>query len=182
MVAAVDVAGGDPGPNHVVVGQRKVASVEGPAADARQRAGGGGIQFDQLPVGGRVARIGRHLAVHADVVGGQFDHAVGLAGHHEGVLGEADVQGLAAPPQRQVQPVRSLAERNSDGERTLEGLDRPAKRLIEGRPFVEAAGAEERHDLGIGRDGGRYIEALGGDQVGVVVDVAILDCRDEVRR
>ena len=57
-----------------------------------QLAGPGGVEHDDL------ATV---LAVEPQVAIGLLDDAVGLAGDDEAVVGEADVQALAAAVQRQ---------------------------------------------------------------------------------
>src|SRR5690606_31700789 len=98
-VAAVDVAGGDAGRAQVVGRDGQRRAVVGDALDALERAGPPAVEHDDLaPAGGGVGRVGRRLAVHAQVAVGQLDDAVGLAGDDVGVLGQPDVEGLAAAP------------------------------------------------------------------------------------
>ena len=78
---------------------------------------------------GRVVGVGRGLAVHAEVARRLLDQPVGLAGHDERVLGEADVQRLAAAAQREQQVVGRGRRAGGDGHRALEARDGAAERL-----------------------------------------------------
>ena len=78
---------------------------------------------------GGVREVGGRLAVEAQVAGGVFDHAVGLGGHHVQVLVEAHVEGLAAAPQRELDPVGGLGDVGGDGHRAVEATHRLAERV-----------------------------------------------------
>ncbi len=90
----VDVPGGDLRRSELSWLDRQVAASVGRPAHAGEGPGALPGQHQDLAAA--------RLAVHAQVAGGLLDHPVRLAGDHEGVLGEADVERLAAAPQRQV--------------------------------------------------------------------------------
>ena len=91
-VAAVDVAGRDLGDGDVVGVDRQRRAVVAEAGDPFERAGAGGVEGDELAAA---------LAVEANVAIRLLDDAVGLAGDDETVLGDADVDALAAAAQGQ---------------------------------------------------------------------------------
>ena len=155
-------------------GDGQLGAVVGQPTDALDRPRPGPVEDQDLaPAGRRVLRVGGRLAVHAHVGRGLLDQPVGLTGHDEGVLGQPDVEGLAAPPQGQVQPLRSHAVGGRDGHRALEGGHRAPECLVEVVALRQATGSEGRDHLGVGGDLGRDHQALLGPQVGVVVDVAV---------
>ena len=179
MVAPVNVTGGYLRPGQVVATHRQVPTVVGPAADPLDRAGQGRLQLHDLaPAGRRVSRVGWRLALHPQVPAGHLHHPVGLAGHHEGVLGQADVEALATSPQGQQEPVRSVPDHRADRQRTLDHAHGPPEGLAVVVAGSEVGGTQGGHDLGIGGDLGRHAEALRDHQVDVVVHVTVLDSRD----
>ena len=154
-VAAVDVAGRHLGHGDVGLGR--------PAARSRRsrgggcpstRAGGGGVEHDDL------AAV---LAVEADVALGLLDDAVRLAGHDVAVVGEADVDALAAAVERQVQAARLVGGGGPDGDRALERRHRAAERVEQvAAARLAVAGHERGDDLGVGRDRTREAQAHAG--------------------
>ena len=174
MVAAVDVPGGDRGPNHIGGGHRQLGGVVGPAGYALQIPGRVLVELDDLaPPGAGVVGVGGGLAVHADVAVGGLDQPVGLAGHHVGVLGQPDVEGLAAAPQGELEAAGGGGGAGGDGHRALEGGHGPPEGLDGGQAGGQAAAHQRGHGLGVGGDGRGRRHLLGGHQVGVVVDVAV---------
>ena len=182
MVSPVDVTCRDLGPDQVVRTDRKVTSVIGVPADPLDGPRQGGVQLHDLsPAGSRFVRIGRRLAVHPEEVAGHLHHPVRLAGHHEGILGEAHVEALAAAPQGQQQAIRCVADHRPDGQRTLEGAHGPPEGLTVVMAGRQVGRTQRRHHLGVGRDLGHDAEALRDDQVGMVVHVAVLYRHDHGR-
>ena len=180
VVTPVDVPGGDLGPGEVAGVDRQRTLVEGPPGDAVDGSGQPAVQLDDLtPAHNRVYGIGRGLAVHAQIGVGHLDHTVRLAGHDERVVGQTDVEGLAAPPQRQQQAIRGGADRRRNGQRTLEGSHGPQEGGERFFASGQVGGTQPGHDLGVGGDLVDDREALGGGQVGVIVDVAVLDGGDD---
>ena len=86
--AAVDVSGRYLGGDHVAAFQGEGSPVVAPASQSLDGPGAGSVEHHDLPLG--------RLAVHADEGRGLLDQAVRLAGHYESVLGQANVQALAA--------------------------------------------------------------------------------------
>ncbi len=105
-LAAVDVARRDLGVLQLALVHRQRRAVERVSLDAGERARLVRVEHHHLAAsGGGALGIGRGLAVHAQVGGRLLDQAVGLAGDDVGVLDHADVEGLAAAPERQEQAV-----------------------------------------------------------------------------
>ena len=141
-----------------------------PRALPRERSG----DADDLTLARRrIVGIGRGLAIHPEIDRCVLDDSVGFGGHHETVLGQADEHTLAAPPQRKVHVGWNVSRADADGHRSLELGDRAANRLVEHVTVGEVAGHQGRDDLCICRDLARDPEALGRDQIGEVVDVAV---------
>ena len=105
------------------------------------------VELDDLAAAGRrVVGVGRRLAVHAQVACGLLDHAVGLAGDDEASVGQADVQRLAAAPQREQERVRARRRvLAADGDRALE-----APRRSRGTPRRSTARGRARRDTSVG--------------------------------
>ena len=118
-----------------LVGDRQRRAVVGEAADAAEVTGRGRVEHDDLAPG-RVGAlgIGGRLAVHPQVRAGLLDQAVGLARDDERVLGQADVERLAAAPQREEEPVGRGRGCGGDGHRALERGHRRPERVVERRP------------------------------------------------
>jgi hypothetical protein len=169
-VAAVDVAGRDLGGHQLALDRGQRRAVVGQALHALQRPRAGPVEDDDLA--GLAARSGG-LTVHPEVAGRHLHEPVRLAGHHEGVLGQAHVQRLPRPPQGQQQAPGLVGGGGGDGHRSLEGGDRPAEGVGRGRAIRQVAGDERGDDLGVGGDLGRYPQIVGGPQLDVVVDVAV---------
>ena len=138
-------------------------------------AGPRAVEHDDLaPARRRVVGIGGRLAVHAEVLGRLLDQAVRLAGDDEGVVGQADVERLAAAPQREQQLVGARRRDGGDGDRALERGDRRAERLARGR---------RRRPAGVTTSVGITLASVvisagiaqpgRGLEVGEVVDVAV---------
>ena len=122
-------------------GDRELGAVVSHAADARRacrpvarraRRSGRGCRLGFVRVAGR-------LAVEAQVRGRLLDHAVRLAGHDERVVGQADVERLAAAAQRELEPVGIAGGGRADRDGAVERGDRPAERLGRLEPLAEAA-------------------------------------------
>ncbi len=135
---------------------------------------------DLAPGGAGPLRVGGRLAVHAQVRRRLLDEPVRLAGDDERVLGQADVQRLPAPAQREQDALRSAGSGGGDRHRALERGDRRPERLVDLLAGGEAPRDERRDDLGVGRHLGRDVESLDRLEVGVVVDVAV-ERPDDVR-
>ena len=100
----VDVAGRNLGGDNVGLGQWQWCAVVCGTFETRERSRLGCVEDHHLtPTGRGVLRVRWRLPVEPDVARGLFDQAVGLAGNHEGVVGQADVKRLAAASKRQVQ-------------------------------------------------------------------------------
>ena len=176
-ITAVDVAGRDLGAHDVGGGHRLRSTVVAEALEAVQRAGEAGIQGDHLPA---VFTVQPHEAI------GLLDDAVRLAGNEVPIVGQPDVDALAAAVQRQHQPSRLVRGVRPDGHRALERGDRAAERLEQvdrHRPPIRrgVAGHQRRDHLGVGRDRPGDPQTVLHLEVGVVVDVAVEDA-DGVRR
>ena len=169
--------------SRVVISATCTSASVRPAARCRRRPAGGcrraarpvrrraRTTWPRLP---RLVGPQRRLAVHAQVAGGLLDQAVRLAGHDEGVLGQPDVEALAAAPQRQQTWSGSAATDGADGHRALEGRDRAPERLGEvGGAAAPARDTRAGMTLASVVIGGRDAQAAAGLQVGVVVDVAV---------
>ena len=97
VVTAIDVSSGDLCGGDVVVGDRQGGAVVTDSIDALHLTGECTVEtHDLASARAWVIRVGWRLAVHADVTLGFFDDAVRLGGHDEAVLGQADVDRLAA--------------------------------------------------------------------------------------
>ena len=93
------------------------------------------------------------LAVEAEVAVGLLDHAVRLAGDDEAVLGEADVDALAAAAEGEQQRVGLVGGGRADGDRALERRHRAPERLDEVAVAGRGVAGDERRDhLGVGGD------------------------------
>ena len=130
-------------------------------SDAVERAGVRGVEHHDLAPGGRGALgVGRRLAVHAQVGGRLLDQAVGLAGDDEGVLGQPDVERLAAAPQREAAAGRARrrsARRWPPSPRARDTVVRNASSTL--APGRQAPGDERGDHLGVGGDLGRDLRA-----------------------
>ena len=113
------------------------------------------------------------LAVEAQVARGLLDQAVRLARDDEAVLGEADVERLAAAAQGEEHAVRRRRRVRADRDRALERRDRGPERLDDRLARVDPPAHERRDHLGVGGDLGRDRQVVQRDELGVVVDVAV---------
>jgi hypothetical protein len=113
------------------------------------------------------------LPVEADVARRLLDHAVRLAGDDEAVVGEADVEPLAAAVQREQHRVGRLRAHRPDRDRSLERGDRAAERLDDVAPARRVPADESRDHLRVGGDVLVDAELVLDPEVGVVVDVAV---------
>ena len=77
----------------------------------------------------RVLGIAGRLAVHAQIDRGVFDDAVRLGRDDERVVGQPDVERLAAASQRELDAVGRFGGARGDRDRTLERRDRAAERV-----------------------------------------------------
>ena len=170
-LAPVDVACGDLRHHHLAFGDGQRRAVVGEALHTGQLASVCGVEHEHLAA---TARRRRSLAIDAQVAGGLFHDAVGLAGNDEAVVGEADVQGLAAAAQGEIQLLGFRCRSCADCNAALERCHRAAERLGEVAAHVgRVARHERRDDLGVGGDGAGDAQAVLDLQVGVVVDVAV---------
>ncbi len=128
---------------------------------------------DLATAGVRVLRVGRRLAIEAQVAAGELHQAVGLRGHHVAAVGQADVERLAASPQRQEEVIRVRGGAGADGHRALEGRHRVAEGVGQVGPLCQSVGDEGGDHLGVGGDLGGQPETVGRLQVGEVVHVAV---------
>ena len=133
-VAARDVARRDLRRLQLGVGDRQRAPVVGAATEPGDRAGAARVDHDDLALRCRVPRLEHGLAVEAEVPLALLDHAVRLARDDEAVVADADVERLAAAPQREQDLVRVGAGDGPDRDRALERGDRRAERLACSRP------------------------------------------------
>ena len=173
-LAPVDVAGRDLGDDDVGLGDRLLGAVVAEPADAGQLAGPVPVEHDDLPA---------VLTVEADVAVGLLHHAVRLAGDDEAVVGEADVDALAAAVEGEQQALRLVGGGHADGDRALERRHRAAERLDEvAADGLGVAGDEGRDHLGVGGDRAGEAQPVRDLQVGVVVDVAVEHGHDVRRR
>ena len=174
VVAPVDVPGGDLGDGDVGFGDGKLGPVIGAAVNAGEGSGTGRVELDDLTAARLgVGVVGGGLAVHTHIARGLFDQPVGLAGHDEGVLTQAHVQRLTAAPQREQQAVGFGRGADSDGDRALEPGDGGAEGLGGRLTGAKTACGERGDNLGVGGDLGCEAEPFDGDEIGVVVDVAV---------
>src|SRR5262249_56166248 len=135
----------------VVGGEGGRGGVVGEGGNRGGLGGGGGLEADDLASGGAgPLRVGGGLAVHPQVGASLLDEPIGLAGHDERVLGQADVQRLAAAPQREQDPFRPVGGPGRDRDRPLERGDGGAKCLGEVVAGGEPTGDEGREHLGVG--------------------------------
>ena len=141
-----------------------------------ERARARGVEHDDLAAGRRGAvGVGRRLAVEPQVGGGLLDQAVRLARDDEGVLGQADVERLAAAPQREEQLVgrgRGLRARCATDPSSSATVARNASSTVgAARPMRRATSAGMTlASVVISAGTCRLLERL---EVGVVVDVAV---------
>ena len=106
----------------------------------------GAVEHDDLaPAGGGVVGVGRASRRRGAGSGGSLDHAVGLAGHDVGAVGQADVEGLAAAPQGEEQLVGVGGGAGGDGDRALE-----ARPPCCGRPSARSSPSASRRATSVG--------------------------------
>ena len=180
VVASVDVPGGDLGPSKVRIVQREGPAVIRPPVHPVQRSGPIGVQLHQLAAGGRrVVRVGRHLAIHAQVPVGELDDPVGLACHHVGVLGQPHIQSLAAPSHGQEQSARGVADTGRDSHRALKGVHGTTKSLVGIKAGPKMGGAQGGHHPGVAADPVDQGQIGCCHKVSVVVDIPVLDGGDQ---
>ena len=115
----------------------------------------------------------RRLAIEAHEVGRLLHHAIRLTRHHEGVVGEPDVDGLTAAPEGEQHRLGISGGHGPDGDRPLERGHGAPKALHEIVRLHRVTRHEGRDDLGIGGDGAGDAQPVLGHEVGVVVDVAV---------
>ncbi len=128
-IPAVDVAGGDLGLHDLLGADRQRRPVVGQPHEALELAGRCRGERQDLPVAQRLVRVGRCLAVHADVAVRDLHQTVRFAGHDREVVGETDVHALPAPPERQQHLAGVVGAGGRDGDRAVERADRPPEGL-----------------------------------------------------
>ena len=129
--------------------------------------------------GCRIVRVGRHLAIHAQVPVGELDDPVGLACHHVGVLGQPHVQSLAAPAHGQKQSAWDVADTGCYSHRALEGVHGTPKSLMRIKADPKMGGAQGGHHSGVAADPVDQGQTSCCHEVSVVVDIPILDGGDQ---
>ena len=176
-VAAVDVAGRDLGVLELVARDRERRCRRRRCGSMPSRVPACAASRTTIwpAVADGALGVGRRLAVEPQVRRGLLDEAVRLARDDERVLGEPDVQRLAAAAQREEQPVgRRRRPARAIATRALERGDRRAERLVERRARRRA-----RRDTSAGITLASVVISAGNVQrlerleVGVVVDVAV---------
>ncbi len=177
-VSPGDVAGRDLRCLQFGVRDRQRASVVRLATDTPDRAGLARVDRDDLALRRRVGGLEHGFSVEPQVPVAFLDHTVRFAGNNEAVVAEADVQRLAAAPQREQDLIRVRAGDGSDRDRTLKRRDRRTERFGRLDAGRDATRDQRRNDLSVGRDFGRQAQRFEGFEVGVVVDVAVERRRD----
>ena len=172
-VTTVDVARRDLCSDDVTRRQRKRRAVVGEHADSLECPRSGAEQLHDLTARRGLVGDVRGLAVETHVVDRLFHRAVRFARHDETVLGDADVQALAASVQCEVHVVRFVRGAVPDGDRTLELRDGIEESRKCRGPALAATVDESRDHLGIGGDGVGEPQAVSGLQVGMVVDITV---------
>src|SRR5690606_32330126 len=172
--AAIDVACRDRRRGQLGGRDWQRRAVEGEALDAGERSGAAPAEAQDLPTARRrVVRIAGRLAVHAQVARAVLDDAVRLARDDGRILGQPDVQRLAAATQREQQLVRVLGAARRDRRRALEGRDAAPECLEPRLARLETTCDQGRDDLRVGRDLRREAQPAVRDEAQVVVDVAV---------
>ena len=108
--------------------ERQLGAVVGEPADAGELAGLRTVEHEDLTA---TARRRQRLAVDAHELRGLLDDAVRLAGDDEAVVGQADVERLAAAAQREEQLIGLVGRGSADRHAALELGDRAPERLAE---------------------------------------------------
>ena len=172
--SAIDVARRDRRDGRVLIRERQRRAVECDARDAREFAGVCAIEHDRLAATAVGVRwVAWRLAIHAHIARAFLDDSIGLARDDEGILGEADVERLARPAQRQRDAMRFARGGRGRRDRALKRGDRAAERFAKRCTGLHAARDQRRDHLRVGRDLVRDGEPVLLDQLVVVVDVTV---------
>ena len=168
---AVDVSRSDLGHLYLGLRNRQPAAAVMPAGQTGQSAGAVPPAQDDLSVA---------LTVHTQVPAGLFHQTVGLAGDHEGIFSQADVEALAAAPQGQQQLPRGAGGVGHDPYRAFETTDGPPERFGRPVPRRQVPRNQGGDELGVRGDPFGHRKALGDNQLGLIVDVAV-EGADDIR-
>ncbi|MEL0075097.1 MAG: hypothetical protein VW708_03130, partial [Ilumatobacter sp.] len=116
------------------------------------------------------------LAVDADEPLRLLDHAVGLRGDDEPILGDADEESLSAAPQCQQHAGRLGRCHRGDRHRAVE-LVHGAPEGLDGVVTLRETAGDERGDrFRVGRDLVVDAESVSNPEIGVVVDITVERC------
>ena len=173
VVTPVDVARRDLRVREIGLGGRERCAVVGEPQYRAELARVARVEYHDLAATPRVVRLGRRLAVETQVGLCLLDESVRFAGDDVGVLGEPDVETLAAPAQREEDLARRGGRVRTDRDRPLERSHGLAERIRWGQSTVDRASHQRRDDLRVGRDLRCDPQVVKSDQLGVVVDVAV---------